>query len=87
MNRTIRNDDRMNGGIRRQGEMEAGVPPNWLPYFTVEDADATAAKVSEQGGQVLAPPMTLPTEGEPRIAVFADPQGAVFAVFAGPTED
>jgi predicted enzyme related to lactoylglutathione lyase len=85
--RTIRNGDRMNGGIRRQGEMEAGVPPNWLPYFTVEDADATAAKVSEHGGQVLAPPMTLPTEGEPRIAVFADPQGAAFAVFAGPTED
>ena len=85
--RTIMNGERMNGGIRRQSEMEAGVPPNWLPYFTVEDADAAAATVEQAGGRVLAPPMTLPTEGEPRIAIFMDPQGAPFAVFAGPTED
>ena len=32
----IRNGDRMNGGIRPQGDQEKqmGVPPNWLPYFT-----------------------------------------------------
>jgi predicted enzyme related to lactoylglutathione lyase len=85
--RTIMNGERMNGGIRRQGPMEQGVPPNWLPYFTVEDADRSAEVVSAHGGRVIAPPMTLPTPNEPRIAVFADPQGAVFAVFAGPTED
>jgi len=85
--RTIRNRERMNGGIRRQSEMEAGIPPNWLPYFTVQDADATAAEVERLGGSVHAPPMTLPTPNEPRIAVLADPQGAAFAVFAGPTEE
>jgi predicted enzyme related to lactoylglutathione lyase len=85
--RTIRNGDRMNGGIRKQTEMEKDVPPNWLPYFTVEDADRAGEFVAAQGGQTLMPPMTLPTENEPRIAVFSDPQGAPFAVFAGPTED
>jgi uncharacterized protein len=85
--RTILNGERMNGGIRRQSEMEASVPPSWIPYFTVEDADATAAKVEQEGGHVLAPPMTVPTPAEPRIAILADPQGAPFAVFAGPVED
>ena len=33
---TIRNGDRMNGGIRPLGDQEKqmGVPPNWMPYFT-----------------------------------------------------
>jgi uncharacterized protein len=85
--RTIRNGDRMNGGIRAQSEMEAGIPPNWLPYFTVDNADATAATAEQPGGQVLVPPMTLPTPGQARIAVLADPQGAPFAIFQGDTED
>lgn len=85
--RTIRNGERMNGGIRRQIEAEKDVPPNWLPYFVVEDADATAARATELGGQIMQEPFTLPFGAGSRIAVFADPQGAVFAVFAGETED
>jgi predicted enzyme related to lactoylglutathione lyase len=83
--RTIKNGDRPNGGIRPQSEQEAGVPPNWLVYFTVKDVDATVAKAGERGGRVLAPPMDLPMGS--RIAVLADPQGAAFALFGGEVDE
>ena len=85
--KTILNGDGQNGGIRQQSEMEADVPPNWLPYFTVADADAAVAKATEAGGQVLMPATTIQAAGEARIAVCMDPQGAAFAVFAGDTDD
>jgi predicted enzyme related to lactoylglutathione lyase len=56
-----------------------GAPPHWLGYTAVDDVDAAAAKAASLGGKVLAPPWDVPTVG--RIAVLADPQGAVFAVF------
>jgi uncharacterized protein len=85
--RTIKNGDRMNGGIRLLSEQEtqAGVPPNWLVYFTTEDIDASVAKVGELGGAVLAPPMQLPMGS--RIAVVGDPQRAAFALFEGEVQD
>ncbi|MGH8977730.1 MAG: VOC family protein [Acidimicrobiia bacterium] len=55
-----------------------GIPANWVVYFAVDDTDATVAKAKQQGGSVLAEPMDM--EGVGRIAVLADPQGAVFAV-------
>lgn len=54
------------------------VPSFWLPYFAVDDADATAAKANELGGSVLVPPTDIERVG--RFAVLADPQGAAFAV-------
>jgi uncharacterized protein len=55
-----------------------GVPNHWHVYFAVDDADATAAKASAQGGQVVAEPFDIPSVG--RSAVLSDPQGAVFSV-------
>ncbi len=55
-----------------------GVPSFWLPYFAVDDADATAAQANELGGNVLVPPMDIEHVG--RFAVLTDPQGAAFAV-------
>jgi predicted enzyme related to lactoylglutathione lyase len=83
--RTIRNDERTNGGIRAQTEAEAGIPPSWLVYFTTEDADASVARATELGANVLAPVMQLPMGS--RIAVLADPQGAAFALFEGEIDD
>ena len=83
--RTIKNGERDNGGIRAQTEMEAEVPPNWLVYFATEDVDASAAKASELGGNVIQPPFDIPTGA--RIAVVADPQGAVFALYEGEVHD
>ena len=83
--RTIRNGERMNGGIRAQTEAEAGIPPNWLIYFTTLDIDGSVTRAAELGGAVLAPVMELPMGS--RIAVLADPQGAAFALFEGEVED
>jgi uncharacterized protein len=54
-----------------------GVPSHWHVYFGVADADATAAKATELGGSVLVPPFDTPVG---RMAVIADPQGAVFSI-------
>ena len=52
-------------------------------YFHVADADATARAAEAGGGAVHFPPTTI---GIGRLAVCADPQGAVFGIFAGPTD-
>jgi predicted enzyme related to lactoylglutathione lyase len=54
-------------------------PPYWSTYIAVEDADATAAKVTAAGGQVLAPPMDVMDAG--RMAVFFDNVGAAFSIW------
>jgi predicted enzyme related to lactoylglutathione lyase len=54
----------------------AGVPPHWLVYFAVDDADAAVAKAQELGGSVRMGPMDVPVG---RFAILADPQGATFA--------
>jgi uncharacterized protein len=59
--------------------MQEGQPPAWSSYVAVEDADATAAKVQEAGGTVMAEPMDVMDLG--RMAVFGDPEGAVFGVW------
>lgn len=61
--------------------MPEQVPPHWLVYFAVANADEAAARVKELGGSVNMPAMDVPGMG--RFAVVADPQGAVFAVFSG----
>ncbi|WP_406865530.1 VOC family protein [Streptomyces sp. HUAS MG47] len=55
-----------------------GMAPNWIPYFHVADADRTAELVQGRGGSVLMPPTDVPDVG--RLAWFADPFGAPFAV-------
>jgi uncharacterized protein len=74
-------DGRSNGGIRPQMPEE---PPNWLVYFGTDDVEAAAAKVEELGGSTLAGPMSI---GPGRFAVVRDPQGAVFALYAGEFDD
>jgi predicted enzyme related to lactoylglutathione lyase len=54
-----------------------GTPNHWHVYFAVADADASVAKIAELGGSVLAEPFDIPVG---RIAVAADPQGAVFSI-------
>jgi uncharacterized protein len=56
------------------------IPAHWLVYFAVADCDAAAATAQAQGGVICRPPFDVPEVG--RIAVFGDPQGAVFAVVA-----
>lgn len=65
------------GGMLKPPMMPAEVPPHWGVYFSVADADATAAKAKELGGSTIVGPMDI----EPgRMYVLADPLGAVFQV-------
>jgi predicted enzyme related to lactoylglutathione lyase len=75
-------DGHMNGGIRPP--MPPDTPPFWLVYFATDDIDAAVSKVSELGGNVLAPPTDI---GPAKIAVAQDPQGAVFALYDGELEE
>jgi predicted enzyme related to lactoylglutathione lyase len=78
--RVIQNGGRSNGGMVAQ----AGMPPAWMPYFGHEDVDAFHARVGDLGGRALSDPFALAAG---RIAVFADPQGAVFALWSGRYDD
>jgi uncharacterized protein len=77
---SIKNGDASNGGIR---EARPGEPPNWLAYFGTEDIDAALAEVEELGGAKHAGPIDIQMA---KIAIVQDPQGAIFALYAGALE-
>ena len=53
--------------------------PAWDTYIWAESADDTAAKVTDAGGSVVVEPFDLLDAA--RVAVLADPAGAVFGVW------
>jgi len=73
---------RLHGGdVAAITSQQEGAPPmaTWSTYVRVTSADETAAKVRDAGGAVLAEPFDIFDAG--RMAVFADPEGAVFSVW------
>ena len=56
-----------------------GVPPNWMCYVTVEDADETAKKAKSLGATVITEPFDVMDYG--RMAVIQDPEGAIFSIW------
>jgi predicted enzyme related to lactoylglutathione lyase len=77
---TIKNGGATNGGMREKRPEE---PPHWLVYFASDDVEAALARVGELGGAAVAGPYEMATA---KIAVAQDPQGAVFALYAGRLE-
>jgi len=75
----ISNSTQMIGGVQPASMRAPNVPPHWMIYFLVEDCDATAAKAKELGATFHLEPITMENVG--RMAVLADPQGAVSALF------
>lgn len=63
----------------RPDQKSQGVPPHWMVYVAVENADDTASRTSQLAGQVYAPPFDVFDYG--RMAVLADPTGAVFSIW------
>jgi predicted enzyme related to lactoylglutathione lyase len=59
--------------------------PAWLSFFSVGDVDAAKKVALQNGAKVLFEPHNVPDRGQE--AVFADPQGAVFAVLASSSGD
>jgi uncharacterized protein len=76
--------DAMNGGMMPLPG-GAPMPSHWLVYFGIEDVDGAAEQIRSGGGTVMVGPMDVPPSG--RILVAQDPQGAVFALFAGRFDD
>ncbi len=56
-----------------------GVPPHWVTYISVDDADAAAARASEAGGRLLEEPRDVGDSG--RTATVVDSTGATFALW------
>jgi len=73
-------DGESNGGYYDMtGVLPADTPPHWFVWYSVADADATAARATELGGAVERAPNDTPFG---RMAVIRDPQGPVFGVIA-----
>ena len=68
----------LGGAFQMEGPHFAGQQPHWAVYMTVDDCDAACAKVGALGGKVVQPPFDVPEVG--RIAMVADPSGAVFGI-------
>jgi predicted enzyme related to lactoylglutathione lyase len=53
---------------------ERGMPPSWVSYVNVDDADKAAELARDGGGTVVVGPQDVVDAG--RMAAFLDPQGA-----------
>lgn len=66
-------------GICHARGSNANLPPRWLIYITVEDADAAARKAVDLGGRVVDGPRAL---SGGRFCVIEDPAGALAALWS-----
>jgi uncharacterized protein len=83
----IKVGDTTHGGF---GPAQEGAPPHWLGHVLVDDVDAAVGRVEAAGGTIVSPPLDIPDVG--RFSVVADPQGAMFSLYASkgdpqPSED
>jgi hypothetical protein len=72
-------------GKDRGGLVKAPMPDApalWVPYINVPSADATIAKATKLGANVIVPASDVPNVG--RIAVFIDPQGVPLGLLQPP---
>jgi uncharacterized protein len=63
----------------RAEQRSQGVPPHWMLYVAVANADAISDKVKGLGGTLVLPPFDVFDIG--RMAVLRDPTGAHFCVW------
>lgn len=68
------------GMLQMNEEWPEDIPPHWMTYFGVEDADTAAARAEELGATLRVGPTDIPDVG--RFAVVVDPAGAQFSVLA-----
>ncbi len=82
----IHKDGREVGGLMSIGGKEwEGVPNFWMAYIRVDDLDQVAGRVEELGGKLIEPPMDIPGVG--RMAIVADPSGAVVGIIQPASPD
>jgi predicted enzyme related to lactoylglutathione lyase len=72
-------DRRIAGIMPPPVDRPADVPDAWYGYVSVADVDASADALVAKGGTLHKGPFDIPEVG--RMAVVADPQGAMFMLF------
>jgi predicted enzyme related to lactoylglutathione lyase len=73
----VKANGQLHGGF---GSPPGNPPAQWMGHVLVKDVDETVLRAEGAGGKILAEPMDMPEVG--RMAVIADPQGAVIAAFS-----
>ena len=66
-------------GICHSRGVNAGLPPQWLVYISVDDIDGCVERCKALGGSILVEPRPMGTHGT--FCVIKDPAGAVAALF------
>ncbi len=59
--------------------LQMGVPPHWMSYVAVTNADAAAKKIAQHGGKIQQGPFDVMDVG--RMAICTDPTGATFSIW------
>lgn len=74
--------DRPVAGLMQQPEdqVHAGIGPSWTVFFPSSDLEDDLARVTDAGGSLVVEPFEIPGSNGERIALVADPSGAVFAL-------
>lgn len=60
-----------------------GIPPHWLSYVSVKNADESTDKAKSLGATIMKEPFDVMDVG--RMSVIQDPTGAVFAIWQAGT--
>lgn len=71
-------------GLMQQPDGEE-MPLRWLVYFGVDDVDSSVRDAQQSGASVHVPPTDIPDVG--RFAFLADPQGALFYLMRGASDE
>src|SRR5919202_6827550 len=69
-------------GVAPLAESAPGAGGRWSTYISVDDADAVAGQVRDAGGQVLTPPIDVPSAGGG--GGGPDPAKGAFGVWEAP---
>lgn len=67
-------------GVCHARGANAKIPPQWLIYITVEDAECSAKACVERGGKIIDGPRKM---GKQTFVVIQDPAGAYAALISG----
>lgn len=79
-------DGPVGGVLTLSPEMMAqGAKAGWLGYIGVDDVDATVERLRAVGGSVHLPPQDV--EGVGRMAMVSDPQGGLFYIMRGVSDE
>lgn len=68
---------------QQEEQISQSIPPNWLSYIAVENADDTAKAITAAGGSLMMEPFDVFDVG--RMTVAQDPTGATFAIWQSGT--